>query len=96
MINYGVNDHNPGTITVLKVNKRVMGEARSTQGSDKNGVPSSNHEAHKPIDNITVTILWFCLKHNTDVSVQIELATYNLRDSCHHIRSANLQTVVHT
>jgi len=34
-----------------------MGEARSTQGRDKNGIPSSNHEAHKLIDNITVAIV---------------------------------------
>jgi hypothetical protein len=57
--NYGVNDYNPGIISVLKVKECVMGEAKGTQGMDKNGAPSSNHEAHKPIDNITVTILWF-------------------------------------
>jgi len=72
-----------------------MDKARSTQGRDKNGVPSSNHEAHKPIDNITVTILWFCRKHIIPILVQIKLATSNLSDSCHHICSAKLQTVVH-
>jgi len=76
--NYGVNGYNQGIISVLKVKECVMGEVRSTQRGDKNGVPSSNHEAHKPIDNITVTVLWFCRKHITDVSVQIKLATYNL------------------
>jgi len=33
--NYGVNDYNPGIISVLKVRECVMGEARSTQGRDK-------------------------------------------------------------
>jgi len=93
--NYGLNDYDPGIIIVLKVNERVMGEARSTQGRDKNEVPSSNHEAYKPIDNFTVTILWFCRKYIAEVLVQIKLATYNLSNSCHHICSAKLQTVVH-
>jgi hypothetical protein len=52
-----VNDYNPGNIIVLKVKEFVMGEARSTQGRNKNGIPSSNHEAHKLIDNITVAIV---------------------------------------
>jgi hypothetical protein len=52
-----VNDYNPGNITVLKVKEFVMGEARSTQGRDKNGISSSNNEAHKLIDNITVTFV---------------------------------------
>jgi hypothetical protein len=52
-----IHDYNPGNITVLKVKEFVMGEARSTQGRDKNEIPSSNHEAHKLIDNITVIIV---------------------------------------
>jgi hypothetical protein len=92
----GVNDFNPDIVSGLKVKECVMGEARRTQGRDENEALSSNREANKPTDNITVTVLWFCRKHFTDVSVQIKLATYNLGDSCHHICSAKLQTLVHT